>query len=362
MTRKTSGRRALAARRAGFRKALLAWYRASRLPWREAPSAYGTVVSEFMLQQTQVATVLPYFARWMQALPGFAALASAREEAVLRLWEGLGYYSRARNLHRLAREVAARGLPTSAAGWEELPGVGPYTAAAIASIAFGEPLACVDGNVVRILARLTRDGTPHRDGGTASRAFAPLAQELLNPSAPGDHNQAMMELGATVCLRRRPACLVCPVGDFCAAGKAGDPEAYPRLDARPTERRTVVRVWCEREGALLLHLNPKGARRLADLHELPTAEQAGLDPDRVSQGPLVARKSRAITRFRITESIHAAAPPPGKDRPGLVWVRLESLGSVALSGPHRRWTTDILGRGKRYPPARMAPMMASGSE
>jgi A/G-specific adenine glycosylase len=344
MTRKTSGREALLGQRAGFREVLLSWYRASRrrLPWRESPSPYSTVVSEFMLQQTQVATVLPYFARWMEQMPDFAALAAASDSAVLRLWEGLGYYSRARNLHRLAKEVASRPLPAEAREWLELPGVGPYTAAAIASIAFGEPLACVDGNVVRILARLTRDGTLHRDSATASRALAPLAQELLNPQAPGDHNQAMMELGATVCLRQNPRCDACRVRPYCAAARKGDPAAYPRLAPRKTERRSVLRVWCERSGALLLYRNPAGARRLANLHELPTAEQAGIDPARAAAGDLVARKSRSITRYRIVESIHAALPPRGKRRPGLVWVALRDLGSVTLSGPHRTWTTAIL--------------------
>jgi A/G-specific adenine glycosylase len=295
-----------------------------------------------MLQQTQVSTVLPYFGRWMAALPDFAALAAAPESAVLRLWEGLGYYSRARNLHRLARQVSPGALPERAEDWQELPGVGPYTAAAIASIAFGEARACVDGNVVRILSRLTRDGAPHRDSASASRAFAPLAQELLNPAAPGDHNQAMMELGAMVCLRRGPLCAACPVLDFCAAARAGDPESYPKLAAKATERRSVVRVWCERSGSLLLHRNPAGARRLAGLHELPTAEQAGIDPKDAARGDLVARRSRSITRFRIIESIHSARPPAGRLRPGLVWVRLGDLGRVPLSGPHRRWTTQVL--------------------
>jgi A/G-specific adenine glycosylase len=344
MTRKTSGRKGLLARRGSFQEALLAWYSATRrrLPWRESPSPYSTVVSEFMLQQTQVATVLPYFARWMATLPDFAALAAAPEAAVLRLWEGLGYYSRARNLHRLARAVAPGPLPRDAAAWLELPGVGPYTAAAIASIAFGQPMACVDGNVVRILARLTGDGTPYRDSATASKAFAPLAQELLNPADPGDHNQAMMELGATVCLRRSPLCMVCPVREFCAAAQSGDPEAYPRLEKRKTERRSVVRVWCERSGSILLHRNPAGARRLANLHELPSAEQAGLDPGRAAAGKLVARRSRSITRYRIEESIHAASVAAGKPPAGLVWVRLRDLGKISLSGPHRRWTSEIL--------------------
>jgi len=344
MTRKSSGHAQLAAKGAGFRKALIGWYHASRrrLPWRERPSAYSTVVSEFMLQQTQVTTVLPYFARWMEELPDFASLAAAPEARVLKLWEGLGYYSRARNLHKLARAVVAGGVPRTAEGWRELPGVGPYTAAAISSIAFGVPQACVDGNVVRILSRLTADATPYRDSATASKAFAPLAQEVMNHDEPGDHNQGMMELGATVCLRRKPLCLTCPVLGFCAAGSQGDPEGYPVLEAKKTERLEVVRVWCESAGSVLLHRNPPGARRLADIHELPTAEQAGLDPAMVSRGKLMARKTRSITRFRIVESIHAAVLPKGKMPPGLVWIPIGELGGVSLSGPHRKWTTQVL--------------------
>ncbi|HEY1848239.1 MAG TPA: A/G-specific adenine glycosylase [Opitutaceae bacterium] len=344
MTRKTSDTDALVARRRGFQEALLGWYRRERrrLPWREAPSPYATVVSEFMLQQTRVSTVLPYFERWLAAFPGFAELASAPEARVLRAWEGLGYYSRARNLHRLAKEVTSSGLPGTAEGWRALPGVGPYTAAAVASIAFGQAQACVDGNVVRILARLARDGAEHRDGASAARAFAPLAANILNTSAPGDHNQAMMELGATVCSRAAPRCPVCPVRGYCAAAAAGDAEAYPRLAARKTEARSVVRVWCEQDGSLLLHRNPPQARRLALLHELPTAEQAGMDPAAASLSPLVARRSRSITRFRITESIHAAPAPAGLLADGLVWVRISRLSAISLSGPHRRWTTQLL--------------------
>ena len=354
MARKTSAREALLARRAGFQEALLVWYRASRrrLPWRESPSPYSTVVSEFMLQQTQVATVLPYFARWMAALPDFASLAAAPEARVLKLWEGLGYYSRARNLHRLAKAVACGPLPRSAEAWRELPGVGPYTAAAVASIAFGEATACVDGNVVRILSRLTRDGTGYRDSASASKAFTPLAQELLNRAFPGDHNQAMMELGATICSRRSPTCLVCPVRDFCGAAKAGDPEDYPRLEAKKVERRFVIRVWCEHRGALLLHGNPPGARRLANLHELPTAEQAGLELSAALKGPLFARKNRGITRYRIEESIHGAKAPARPLGPGLVWIALAELDSISLSGPHRRWITQILAERGAARPAR----------
>jgi A/G-specific adenine glycosylase len=338
------------ATRREFRDALLTWYRTHRrrLPWREAPSLYGTVVSEFMLQQTQIRTVLPYFEHWMAALPDFAALAAAPEARVLKLWEGLGYYSRARNLHRLGRAVAALpSLPRTASAWRELPGVGPYTAAAIASIAQGEAVACVDGNVVRILARLVGDATEFRDSASAAKVFTPLAEALINPAAPGDHNQAMMELGATVCLKHAPACLVCPVRSGCRAAAAGDPAAYPRFVPKRRERRTVLRVWCERRGALLLHRTPAGSKRLAELHELPTPEQAGIDPARAAAGPLLAKRTRGITRFLITESIHAASPsaaphaarPPA---PGLVWVSFAELAGLTLSGPHRRWVMEIL--------------------
>lgn len=352
MTRKTSTRDELVAQRSAFQAALLGWYRvhARKLPWRESPSLYRTVVSEFMLQQTQVKTVLPYFARWHEALPDFAALAAAPEARVLKLWEGLGYYSRARNLHRLGKAVAALPAPPrSPEEWRELPGVGPYTAAAITSISFGAPVACVDGNVVRILARLTADGTEFRDSASAAKVFTPLADALIAASdAPGDHNQAMMELGATVCFRQKPLCLTCPVRDFCAAGLRGEPEAYPRLAPKEMEQKTVIRVWCERDGALLLHRAAADARRFANIHELPTAEQAGLDAAHVGQGELLAKKRRGITRYQITESIHRTSlPTRQKLAEGLVWVPLAELETVTLSGPHRRWVRDILAAQKR---------------
>ncbi len=339
----------LIAAKSDFQRALLAWYRthARQLPWRDEPSLYKTVVSEFMLQQTQVKTVLPYLARWLTELPDFAALAAAPEARVLKLWEGLGYYSRARNLHRLAKEVVAwPELRRTPEAWRELPGVGPYTSAAITSISFGAPAACVDGNVVRILARLTADATEFRDSATASKAFAPLADALLPADTPGDHNQAMMELGATVCFRQKPLCLTCPVNAFCAAAQQGDPEAYPRLAAKQMEQREVTRVWCERDGALLLHRSAESARRFANIHELPTAEQAGLDPATFSKADLLAKKKRGITRFQITESIYTAKLPRGKLPPELIWAPLADLDTLTLSGPHRRWVGEILAKQK----------------
>lgn len=332
-----------------FQTALLYWYRVHRrrLPWRETPSLYRTVVSEFMLQQTQVKTMLPYFARWMEALPDFAALAAASETEVVKLWEGLGYYTRARNLHKLARAlVVAPVVPTTAEGWLALPGVGPYTAAAVASIACGAPAAVVDGNVVRILARLTADATPYRDSAGAAKAFTALADAVLNRAAPGDHNQAMMELGATVCVRHSPLCTICPVRAFCAAARSGDPESYPQLAAKVIEARTVVRAWCVRpgDGALLLHRAPDQARRLAGQHELPAVEHLGVPEAVLLAGRRLALKKRGITRHVFTEPIHelAADALPARLAEGLVFVPPSELAAVLVSGPHRRWINELL--------------------
>jgi A/G-specific adenine glycosylase len=336
-----------------FQQALHAWYRVyhRKLPWRDAPSLYRTVVSEFMLQQTQVATVLPYFDRWLRVLPDFAALAAAPEAKVMKLWEGLGYYSRARNVHKLAQAVVALPKPPrTPAEWQELPGIGPYTAAAITSIAFGEPAAVVDGNVVRILARLTNEGRLFRDGSAAAKYFTPLAGALIAGADPGEHNQAMMELGATVCLRQNPLCLICPVADFCAARRKGEPEKLPRLKPKVIEKKSVGRVWCEHGGRLLLRRSHAQAKRLAGLHELPEANELGVEPSAKS---LLAVKRRTITRFRITESIYRVKLTPAlrkriaKDE-SLEWVPMKQVDRITLSGPHRRWIGEILGRA-RYP-------------
>ncbi len=307
-----------------------------------------------MLQQTQVKTVLPYFARWMTSLPDFAALAAAPESQVVKLWEGLGYYSRARNLHRLAKAVVALPkIPRTVDEWLDLPGVGPYTAAAIASIALGVPAACVDGNVVRILARLTADATPFRDSATASKVFRPLADALLSHEFPGDHNQAMMELGATVCHRQNPLCTICPVYAFCAGAKSGEPEKFPQLAPKQIEAVAVTRVWWIRDGHLLLHRAAVGARRLADLHELPKAQDSGFADLILNHAELVpfAVKKRSITRYAITETIHDVSvfprhnvSPTFAETTGLVWIPLKEIEAITLSGPHRRWITEFLNK------------------
>lgn len=337
----------LASRRPAFQQALHSWYRIHRreLPWRTAPSLYKTVVSEFMLQQTQVATVLPYFDRWLRELPDFAALAAAPEARVMKLWEGLGYYSRARHLHQLARiYVTSAPPPRTPAEWRALPGIGPYTAAAITSIAFAEPAAVVDGNVVRILARLTGERRLFSHGTAAVKYFTPLADVLIPGSDPGTHNQAMMELGATVCLRQNPQCPQCPVAGLCAARRTGTPEKMPRFQPKPMEARAVTRIWCLDRGRLLLRLSPARAQRLAGLYELPEAADVGIKPPARN---LLATKRRTITRFQITEAIHRLQPTSGIRQQvarsaALQWVALSKLNTITLSGPHKRWIPELL--------------------
>ncbi|HEX5855176.1 MAG TPA: A/G-specific adenine glycosylase [Thermoanaerobaculia bacterium] len=224
----------------GVARRLSRWYRAHRrdLPWRRMRDPYAIWVSEVMLQQTTVEAVIPRWRRFLALFPTVEALARARERAVLAEWSGLGYYARARNLHRAARAIAARGaFPRTLEGLRELRGIGPYTAAAVASIAFGIPAAVVDGNVVRVLCRLRG----LRLDPKAPRTLARLrkeAQALVPVRGPGDHNQAVMELGALVCTTRAPRCGACPLRTLCKAAASGKPEGFPRRP-RPAKPRFI---------------------------------------------------------------------------------------------------------------------------
>jgi len=331
----------------GFRKALIDWYdhNARDLPWRAKPSLYGTVVSEFMLQQTQVKTVLPYFRDWLDTYPDFAALAEASEESVLKSWEGLGYYSRARNLHKLAKEVAEfslEQLPKDAKSWLAFPGVGPYAAAAICSIAFGDPSAVVDGNVVRILSRITADARSYKNSTDAAKNYRELVQSLLNRDRSGDHNQAMMELGATVCHKQSPNCLLCPVRSFCRGYADGIAESLPILAKVKFEERSVDRAWIRSKDGLLLHKRPANAKRMKGLHELPELSALGLKKS--DKDPLLTRK-RSITRYRITERIYTfeLGELPAEGLPAdHIWASTETVEKLPFSGPHRRWIDELL--------------------
>lgn len=327
-----------------FRKALAAWYvQAQRpLPWRTEPSLYRTVVSELMAQQTQIKTMLPYFARWMQRFPDFGSLASAPAADVLKHWEGLGYYSRARNLHKLAQTyVALKAKPQSREEWQQLPGIGPYTSAAISSIALGQATAVVDGNVVRILARLTDDARTFKSNGEAVKAFTATADALLDSKNPGEHNQAMMELGATVCLKNKPLCTLCPVVKFCASSGRGTEEARPRIERKATVRVEIDRAWVVRGNKLLLHRIPESSGQLAGQYELPELPRVAGSG---SKKRLLASKSRSITHRRIKEHIYECSTEDRKDA-SLEWIPLVKLERITLSGPHRRWVRELLERG-----------------
>ena len=296
-----------------------------------------------MLQQTQVKTVLPYFERWLKRFPDFETLAEAHGDEVLKYWEGLGYYSRARNLHKLAKTyVTLDPKPETAAEWQALPGVGPYTSAAISSIAHNYPAAVVDGNVVRILARLTNDTRSFKSNGEAVTAFRSLANDLLNEEKPGDHNQAIMELGATVCTKHKPLCTVCPVVRFCLGTANGNTEKIPNIQRIATVKVEVDRLWIVQDEKLLLHRIPDNAKQLAGQYELPAVTQFTKPPE---LGKVLQTKSRGITNKRIKETIYLPLKlVTDTDLTDLYWITLDQLDSVTLSGPHRRWISELIKR------------------
>lgn len=256
---------------------LLAWYRqnARSLPWRDEPTPYRVWISEIMLQQTRVEAVKPYFERFLAAFPDVCALAAAEEDAYLKLWEGLGYYSRVRNLHRAACVMAEQyggALPRSYSELLSLPGIGPYTAGAIASIAFGIPAPAVDGNVLRVVSRLTADPSNVSDP-KVKKQMEERIRAIIPADDPGAFNQALMELGATVCLPNgAPQCGACPLRELCAGFAMGAPCDFPVKAAkkkRRIEQRAVFLFLCNQKLALRRRPN-KGL--LAGLWELPNAQ------------------------------------------------------------------------------------------
>jgi A/G-specific adenine glycosylase len=240
---------------------LLAWYgqHARRLPWRDQPEPYRVWVSEIMLQQTRVETVLPYFERWMALFPTLADLAQSSEQSVLQAWEGLGYYSRARNLHHAAQmviELYGGQIPEQKELLETLPGIGRYTAGAIASIAFGKDEPALDGNIRRVLARVYNVSLPARSPAGERRLWE-LAEMTLPLGMAGDYNQALMDLASSICTPRSPTCLICPIRDFCEAQQLGIQEERPVLEAKaPVPHYTVTAAVIQRGGEVLIARRP----------------------------------------------------------------------------------------------------------
>lgn len=254
------------------------WYAEKKrsMPWRLNPTPYGCWLSEIMMQQTTYAAVLPYYERFLARFPSVESLAAADEADVLKQWEGLGYYARARNLHKAARSLVVDGKaawPKSAAEWAKVPGVGPYTAAALASVLKGEPVPVVDGNVARVFARYWMISEDFKKLPARARLAERLTPEIEQAAVPGNFNQAMMELGALVCTPTSPDCGVCPLRSGCAARRKGVQTDYPIKVAKgsvPTRRATQV-IIPDEKGRILLVQNREGGL-LKGLWELPTVE------------------------------------------------------------------------------------------
>jgi len=323
----------------------LAWYDscARELPWRECHDPYRVWLSEIMLQQTRVAAVIAHYHEFLRRFPTVQKLARAREASVLAAWSGLGYYRRARMLHAAAKVVVRElngKFPQTAEGLRDLPGVGRYTAAAVASIAFGEPVAVVDGNVERVLQRFSGRHLAGED-------FWLAAEGLLDRERPGDFNQAMMELGATVCTPRGPACLTCPVAELCATRGEIARAAKP---ARLKKREIHYALAC-RDGAVFLVQRPQDARLMAGMWELPEIP-AGAKAQSTQTGTIAALKAlrhpkarvgddgeacftlqHSITVTDYTVQVWRMSAPSGV---GGKWVPVERLARVALTGLARK--------------------------
>lgn len=344
---------------------LLAWYDggARVLPWRSEPTPYRVWVSEVMLQQTRVEAALPYFERFMAALPDIPALAAAPEEQLLKLWEGLGYYSRVRNLQKAAcivlEEYGGR-LPRDPADLQKLPGIGDYSAGAIASIAYGQRAPAVDGNVLRVASRLLASRESISDP-KVKRALRQLVLDAIPPGRPGDFNQALMELGALVCLPgANPLCERCPLGALCLGrrqGIAGELPVKAAKKARKVVRRTVFALCCD--GRLLLHKRPEGGL-LSSLWELPGCDKA-LTPTQARdsltaagftpQGfVLLGSHTHIFSHVEWPMTCYQALCPPCPAPEGCAWVTPEELErAYALPSAFRPFAQKLLELGFQLP-------------
>ena len=343
-----------------IRRALLAWFRrnARSLPWRKSRDPYAVWVSEVMLQQTQVATVIPYYQRFLEAFPTIEDLARAPLERVLELWSGLGYYRRARYLHQAAKELVRRFAGAFPRDYEQirsLPGIGDYTARAVLSIAFDLPYTLLDGNVARVLSRLAAlEGNLHQLG--FRRAVEAQLERLLSRRSPGHFNQALMELGQTLCLPRAPQCAACPVQSWCRGYKSGQPQLYPQPRPRRAAETHYLAAAILQHGRRVVMVRGLGDGLLDDLWNFPSAfgrsraealaslrdKLAGFGSLSLTLGDSVAELHHGITYRSIR--VHAypveISNPPRKA--GLRWFPISSLRRAAISQLARKIAQQVL--------------------
>jgi len=340
--------------------ALIDWYRENRrnLPWRLTTDPYPVWVSEVMLQQTRVNTAIPYYRRFLRQWPTIGRLSRTREERVLKLWEGLGYYARARNLLKAARMIRRKfegKIPLDAASFGSLPGVGPYICAAVLSIAGGLPLPVVDGNVLRVATRYWGVGEDIRKPATRNRIHRFL-QGTIPPDKPGDFNQALMELGALCCRPQSPACPSCPLQGECHARAEGTVDILPCRSPRPAipHYPVVIAVILDRHRRMFVQKRPS-RRHLGGLWEFPGGKVRENEPRRqalvrecleelhttVIPGEKIATVRHAYTHFRITLSVYLCrlaprAPAPDSPQPGR-WVTFDQLSRLPFPAANHKF-------------------------
>lgn len=322
---------------------LLPWYEANRrdLPWRKSREPYAVWVSEIMLQQTRVEAVIPYYRRFMQALPDVRALADAPEEQLLKLWEGLGYYSRVRNMQAAAGQIVKRGgFPQTAEELKKLKGFGDYTAGAVASIAFAQRAAAVDGNVLRVWTRMERVGESIKIPSVKRACTRAVLEAMPEEADPGQYNQALMELGATVCTPRSPDCAHCPVQAHCGAFAADEAEDYPVKDPKPVKAVEEFDVYLiVKDGRALVRKRPKSGL-LAGLWEFPH----GKLPVRVKQElPPVDVKHVFTHKIWLMHGLRAELAGEAE---GCVWVDAQELAALPMPTPMDKHRKELLESGE----------------
>jgi A/G-specific adenine glycosylase len=333
---------------ARVRRRLLEWYQRCRrdLPWRRSRNPYAIWVSEIMLQQTRVAVVVERYQAFMERFPTLVSLAQAPEQEVLAAWSGLGYYRRARMLHKTAQIVASENqgnLPVTAEELRLLPGIGAYTAAAVASIAHGEPVAVVDGNVERVLCRMEGWKADGRSGSQVRRKSEELAGKLVCPRQPGDWNQALMELGATLCLPRNPQCLVCPVAGDCKT--QGEHDTAPRPPMQICEVAYALSVRSvgldgQSHYEVLLEQRPASITVMPGMWELPSLIEVAVAEEelRLTVRHAIMRVNYYVRIRTVFEDDIDAMTVPGSERR---WVPLGEAAAMALTGLARKVLTRL---------------------
>ncbi len=344
-----------------LQKWLLNWYKknARDLPWRHTSNPYAIWVSEIMLQQTQVATVIPYYERWMAQFPTLSSLADASLDTVMKFWVGLGYYRRVKMLHLAAQQIVREQegkIPDNPEELLKIKGIGRYTTGALASIAFGKQVPVLDGNVIRILTRIYAIPQNIDNSKTIEKLWK-IAATLVPKKNPGDFNQAMMELGATICLPQNPSCLTCPVLKICSAAKLGAPEKFPvRKKAAAIEKlETAALLLRDAKGQILIQKQPLAGRWgglwMFPFAKTPAALEKKFSISLKGQKPRLSLK-HGFTKYSVTLKVYESSlQGPILRSAHTHWIRPASLSNYAFPSPHQKIVRHLLENPCAFTPA-----------